>query len=137
MLFRSDLIREIQTLSGEAYAPSPGMVYPTLTMLADMGLIAEQAEQDAPGGARKLFSITEAGMAQLLENRDIVTAALERLASLAKVASRVDATPVRRAMENLKMALRARLQKEGADEQTIFDVAAIIDEAASKVERLK
>ncbi|WP_447514071.1 PadR family transcriptional regulator, partial [Clostridioides difficile] len=36
-----DLIREIEERSGGAYAPSPGVVYPTLTMLDDMGLIEE------------------------------------------------------------------------------------------------
>jgi len=44
---------------------------------------------------------------------------------------------VHRAMHNLKTALRNRLAKEGADEQTMLDVAALIDEAASKIERLK
>ena len=132
-----DLIREIETLSGEGYAPSPGMVYPTLTMLADMELIAEQAEEGAPGGSRKLFAITEQGTAHLRENDAMVSDALDRLATLSRIASRTEATAVRRAMENLKMALRSRLLKEGADEQTIFDIAAIIDEAATKIERLK
>jgi hypothetical protein len=39
-------------------------------------------------------------------------------------------------MHNLGMAVRARLEKEGADAQTMFDVASLIDEAASKIERL-
>ncbi|CCW19702.1 Transcriptional regulator, PadR family [Sphingobium indicum BiD32] len=37
---------------GDVYAPSHGVVYPTLTLLADMGLIAEQPGQ----GSRKLFA---------------------------------------------------------------------------------
>ncbi len=35
-------IREIEERSAGGYAPSPGVVYPSLTMLADMDLIAEQ-----------------------------------------------------------------------------------------------
>jgi DNA-binding PadR family transcriptional regulator len=127
-----DLIRAIQTLSGEAYAPSPGVVYPTLTLLADMDLIAEQ-----PGeGSRKRFAITEAGRAQIAERQAALDLALDRLASLAQKAQRMDGGPVRRAMHNLRFALQNRLEKEGADEQTLLDVAALIDEAAHKIERL-
>ncbi|EQB34025.1 PadR family transcriptional regulator [Sphingobium ummariense] len=127
-----DLIREIEALSGEIYAPSPGVVYPTLTLLADMGLIAEQ-----PGeGSRKLFAITDAGTAHLAEQAEAVTEAMDRLASLASKAERTDGAPVRRAMHNLGLAVRARLEKEGADADTMFDVAALIDEAARRIERL-
>src|ERR1700741_3032027 len=52
-----DLIREIEERTGGAYAPSPGVVYPTLTLLEDMGLIDEEKSE----GARKLFSITKLG----------------------------------------------------------------------------
>jgi DNA-binding PadR family transcriptional regulator len=132
-----DLIREIEALSGEAYAPSPGVVYPTLTLLADMGFIVEQAPDEGGAGGRKLFAVTAAGKAHLLENRDIAMAALERLEALAKTASRTDGAPIRRAMQNLAMAIQSRLEKEGADGDTMFDVASLIDEAAGKIERLK
>lgn len=128
-----DLIREIERLSGGAYAPSPGVVYPTLTLLADMDL---SSEQTGDGGSRKLFAITEAGKAHLAERRDEVEAAFARLEALAQIGERTHGAPIRRAMENLKMALRNRLEKEGADADTMFDVAALIDEAARKIERL-
>ena len=38
-----DLIRAIEEMTGGEYAPSPGVVYPTLTLLQDMGLIEEAA----------------------------------------------------------------------------------------------
>src|SRR4051812_42034610 len=46
-----DLIRAIEDLTHGSYAPSPGVVYPTLTMLQDMGLIQEAAAE----GTRKAF----------------------------------------------------------------------------------
>jgi hypothetical protein len=55
-----DLIKAIEERSGGSYAPSPGVVYPTLTMLQDMGLIEEQAAE----GAKRLFAITDAGQAR-------------------------------------------------------------------------
>jgi DNA-binding PadR family transcriptional regulator len=128
-----DLIREIGTLTGDAYAPSPGMVYPTLTLLADMDLIAEQPGETS----RKLFAITEAGTAYLAENQDVVVEVMERLGALAQKAERTHGAPIRRAMHNLGIAIRSRLEKEGVESGTMFDVAALIDEAASKIERLK
>src|SRR4051812_28811707 len=52
-----DLIRAIEEMTGGAYAPSPGVVSPTLTMLQDMGHIEEQATE----GARKAFAVTAEG----------------------------------------------------------------------------
>lgn len=128
-----DLIRGIEGLSKGAYAPSPGVVYPMLTLLADMELIVEQ-----PGeGARKLFGITAAGATLLDEKRNETLDALGRLDMLAKRAERTDGAPIRRAMDNLKMALHNRLSSDAADADTILNVAALIDEAAGKIERLK
>ena len=45
-----DLIRAIEELTGGEYAPSPGVIYPTLTLLQDMGLI-EEAEGEGPAQA--------------------------------------------------------------------------------------
>ncbi|WP_241241769.1 PadR family transcriptional regulator [Sphingobium algorifonticola] len=128
-----DLIRAIEGLSNGAYAPSPGVVYPMLTLLADMEMIVEQ-----PGeSARKLFGITDAGITLLEEKRNETLDALGRLDMLAKRAERTDGAPIRRAMDNLKMALHNRLSSDAADADTILNVAALIDEAASKIERLK
>lgn len=127
-----ELIRAIEALSGEAYAPSPGVVYPTLTLLSEMDLIAEEPSE----GSRKRFAITDAGRAQIGERKDALDMALERLSHLARKAERVDGGPVRRAMHNLRFAIQQRLEKEGADNQTMFDVAALIDEAVVKIERL-
>lgn len=131
-----ELIRAIEALTAEAYAPSPGVVYPTLTLLAEMDLIVEQPPKDSGSGSRKRFAITDAGTAQIEERRAALELALARLASLAQQAQRVDGGPVRRAMHNLRFAIQQRLEKEGADSQTMFDVAALIDEAVNKIERL-
>ena len=110
------------------------MVYPALTMMTEMNQIAEQPIE----GTRKQFGITDEGQAYIEEHAEKRDRLLARLEGLAKDAgSTSDHAPVRRAMENLKAALRNRLSKEGADEETIFDVAAMIDEAAARIERLK
>ena len=125
-----DLIRAIEELTGGAYAPSPGVVYPTLTMLEDMGHIDEQKSE----GARKAFAITAEGAAHLESNKAEVDAILARLASLAAELEKFDGVTVRRAMLNLRMAIRGRLMQEGADKATMREVTAILDEAAQKIE---
>lgn len=127
-----DLIREIETLSGGAYAPSPGVIYPTMTLLLDMGLSEEQTSD----GPRKLMAITEAGRLHLQEHAAEVSVAMARLQALAEVSEKLEAAPVRRAMHNLKMALHGRLSQDKVERDTLLEVARLIDEAAGKIERL-
>ena len=126
-----DLIRAIEALSRSAYTPSPGVVYPTLTMLKDMGLIGEPETDNL----RKLFSITPQGRAELEANAEVVTALLHRLRAVAQSRERTDAAPVRRAMHNLKSVLFSKLSA-GADRETVLQTVALLDEAAQKIERL-
>ena len=127
-----DLIRQIEELTGGAYAPSPGVIYPTLTLLADMGLI-EAADSD---GAKKLFAITAAGQAELDTNKDVIDVLIARLIEVGEERQRTDSASVRRAMGNLKAVLMNRLGDRDLDEATLHDVVALIDEAAQKIERL-
>lgn len=127
-----DLIREIEARTGGAYAPSPGVVYPTLTLLADMGLIDEMPG----GGARKLFTITEAGQATLAEKAEEVAALFARLAEIGAARARTDAAPVRRAMGNLRAALQDRLSADDVTADIQHAVAALLDEVTQKIERL-
>jgi len=126
-----DLIRAIEERTGGAYAPSPGIVYPTLTMLSEMGLIEEQLAE----GARKQFAITPEGTAHLAEHEAEVTAMLARLDALGAMRERTDAVPIRRALHNLRSVLQSRLG-EGLDKERMHDAAALIDEVAQKIERL-
>ena len=128
-----DLIREIEEQTGGSYAPSPGVVYPTLTMLDEMGMIDEVKEE----GARKRFAITDAGRAHLTEKRAEADALLERLSRMGQEEGRTGAAPIKRAMMSLGMALRDTLGAGCGREDLVHDVAAIIDEAARKIERLE
>jgi DNA-binding PadR family transcriptional regulator len=127
-----DLIREIEERTGGAYAPSPGVVYPTLNMLADQAHIEEQASE----GAKKRYAITAAGKVHLEENAETVARLMGRLAELGTMRERTDQWPVRRAMGNLRLSVRGRLMQGGGD-ATTHEIAALIDEVAQKIERLK
>ncbi len=128
-----DLIREIEELTGGAYAPSPGIVYPTLTLLDEMGLIEEEQAE----GAKKRFAATEAGRAHLAEKQAEVDALIARLTELGAHRSRSDRGPVRRAMGNLGQAIANRVSRGDFSDETLHDIAALIDEVAQKIERLR
>ncbi len=127
-----DLIREIEALSNGVYVPSAGVVYPSLSLLADMGRLT--VREDAEG--RKLFDLTDKGMVALRASDEELQAVLERLSRLGDEREKIDGGPVRRAMHNLKAALRGRLETEDTDRETLLKAAAIIDEAAGRIERL-
>ena len=127
-----ELIRAIEDLTGGAYVPSAGVVYPTLTLLQDMGHIEEAASD----GARKAFAVTAEGSEHLASRKEEVEALFARLAALADTRERTDGGPIRRAMQNLKMVLMNKLERESVKSETIHEVAALIDEAAQKIERL-
>jgi DNA-binding PadR family transcriptional regulator len=127
-----DLIRAIEEMTHGSYAPSPGVVYPTLTMLQDMGLV----EESGSGGARKVFAATPEGRSHLAERAEEVERLMARLSDLGDGRRRAGSGPVGRAVGNLLSALWNRVGRESADEQRMHDIAAILDEAARKIERL-
>lgn len=124
-----ELIREIEERLGGAYTPSPGVIYPTLTLLEDMGHVA-QTETD---GSRKLYAITDEGRAYLEQNQAVLEQALARM-RLAKGRGGAPA-PVLRSMENLKTALRLKLSRDDLSEAEVRAIAEAIDAAALAVER--
>jgi DNA-binding PadR family transcriptional regulator len=128
-----DLIRAIEELTHGSYAPSPGVVYPTLTMLQDMGLIQEAAAD----GPRKAFAITPEGEAHLAERTEEVEALFERLTGAGEGKRRAGGRPIQRAVGNLLSALWHRVTADDTNEERLHEIAAILDEAAQKIERLK
>ncbi len=127
------LIRSFAEKSGNAYSPSPGVLYPSLTLLADMNLVEEVTGE---GSARRSYVLTDAGRAEVEAKRTEIDAAFARLTAMAEQASRTDSAPVRRAMMNLRTAAIQRMSHGEVDAETAFAIAAVLDEAAQKIERL-
>ncbi len=126
-----EIIKAIEERFGGSYTPSPGVIYPTLSWLVDMGYAASEAEE----AGRKNYRITSEGEAFLVANR----AAADELLSRAG-ANRADGgdavpAPVVRAMENLKLAMRLRLKRGSLDKAAAENIASALDAAAQTVER--
>jgi DNA-binding PadR family transcriptional regulator len=129
-----DLIRAVEELTGGEYAPSPGVVYPTLTMLEEMELIAERKSSDS----KKVFEVTEQGRAHLDERSDEVDALFERLEAMRPPERHHGAGPaIGRAVRNLMTALSHRVGRDGFNEDLLHEIAAILDDAAQRIERVK
>ena len=115
-----------------AYSPSPGVIYPTLTLLDELGYVTVSTGD----GAKKLHEITAEGRAFLDANRRAVDALLARMAETSRAHGGGPAPQILRAMENLKLALRLRLSRGPLSEEQINAVAAAIDAAATGVEQI-
>jgi DNA-binding PadR family transcriptional regulator len=129
-----DLIKAMEERSGGHYSPSPGVIYPALALLADEGVIAEQASDDQ----RRKFAITPAGEAALADEAAEATRVMDRLSELGEHAERHRAPSIERAAMNLFTAVGQRIRDGGgvAGEDLPHRIAEILDEAAQRIERL-
>ncbi|MEZ2127828.1 MULTISPECIES: PadR family transcriptional regulator [unclassified Sinorhizobium] len=126
-----ELIKAIEGRMGGSYSPSPGVIYPTLAWLDDMGYALIQTEE----AGRKRYGITAEGEAFLTANRAAVDELVVRASAGGPDGPAPVPAPVVRAMENLKLAMRLRLRRGSIDEHAAERIAAALDQAAWTVER--
>lgn len=127
-----EIIKAIEDRVGGAYSPSPGVIYPTLTMLEETGMVSVSAE-----GGKKLHTVTEQGLAFLQANRSVLDALLARMDEAARTHGDGPAPQIVRAMENLKLALRLRMARGPLTTEQADAVAAALDTAATSVEKVQ
>lgn len=123
-----EIIKSIQERLGGTYAPSPGIVYPMLTMLEEMGWASSVTE-----GTRKLYSITEEGSKALAENKAVVEALFARMDRVRAQYASQRPQQIERAVENLRMALRLKMGSLTTEQ--IHAITDILDEATKQIER--
>ncbi len=126
-----EVIKALGERVGGDYSPSPGVVYPTLTLLEDMGYAGASVDQ----ANRKLYAITPEGQKFLNENKAQVDAIFARLMGESGEGS-AGAGPVIRAMWNLRAAVKLRLHGCQATREQIQAISDALDEAAKKIERM-
>jgi DNA-binding PadR family transcriptional regulator len=125
-----EIIKVLEDKTSGWYSPSPGVVYPTLTYLEEVGYVTAQAQ-----GAKKLYSITDDGRVYLDSNRAFVDAVLKRLAAVGERAGRIretadrDQAPrgsrlVRAAFEDLRDVAVERLRADASAEAKVVEVLA-------------
>ncbi len=125
-----EIIKEISDLVGGDYSPSAGTIYPTLTNLEEMHLISLLDVE------RKQYQVTEEGEAYLKQQQDLLTALLEKLRLRREIHGNDQLIDIHRAMENLKTALRLKLNTADLKLEQIHQIAEKIDQAAVEISRL-
>ena len=126
-----ELIKAIEEKFGGTYSPSPGIIYPTLTLLEELGYARIAAET----GGRKLYSITDEGTAFLAANRPAVDTVMARMAEISQAYGGGPAPEIQRAMRNLETALMIRLGRGPLGVEQVHAVTAILDRVAGEIEQ--
>jgi DNA-binding PadR family transcriptional regulator len=125
-----ELIRALEQRTGGRYAPSPGVLYPTLSHLAEMGYIEAEPGSDE----RKRYRITAAGRDYLDANRALLEAMDQAVRHAEPIGTGEDPR-LRRALRNLQTALDLRLERGPLPDATCDAIAAALDAAAHRIER--
>ena len=127
-----EIIKELEDRFGGAYAPSPGTVYPTLTMLEDLGYARAMPEE----GGRKSYEITEEGRKYLEEHSATVDDIFERIAKFVEGFFDAPMADLKRSFANLGRATFYVATRASNDRERISKISEILKRAASEIERL-
>ncbi|HEX3700140.1 MAG TPA: PadR family transcriptional regulator [Phenylobacterium sp.] len=125
-----ELIKELEERTGGAYRPSAGVIYPTLALLEDEGLVRQAGGEVG----RKLYEPTDEGRTVLDQSKAHVDAIFARIAEVAE-SSESSRPRIARAMANLGMALQHRLSRRPITAQEIDRIVNILDDTASAIEK--
>jgi DNA-binding PadR family transcriptional regulator len=123
-----ELIKALEERSGGFYSPSPGMIYPALQYLEEVGFASVTAD-----GAKKLYSITSEGREYLDKHREIAEAILDQMSHVSERVTRIreffgdedesrESRDVRQARRELKQALREKRAATGEEASRIAEI---------------
>jgi len=123
-----EIIKAIEERLSGGYAPSPGVVYPTLTLLEEEGYATSSAE-----GSKKLYTVTELGQEHLKTNQAILKAIFGRMQQAGEVFGRGRSPQIMRAFMNLKFAMKMRASQGDLTPEQTRKIAEAIDAAARAI----
>ena len=128
-----ELIKSIEERLSGGYAPSPGVVYPTLTLLEERGFA--QVVEPSEGG-RKTYAITDAGRKELADNAARLREITERMEHTGRAFGRGRSPQIMRAFRNLGEAVRLRMFRGDLTPEQIAKIAEAIDTAARSIDNV-
>ena len=125
-----ELIKDIEERVGGAYSPSPGIVYPNLTLLEELGYVSVEAAS----GGKKLYRIAADGEAALEEHKAGIDAIFARMDEVQARFER-PSPHIGRAMGNLAAAIGVRMRSGPVSGEQLDTIVSAIDIAARAVEK--
>ena len=124
-----EVIQHIEQRAGGSYRPSPGVIYPTLQMLEELG----QARVVDQGG-RKAYEITDAGRRELEANAGAVEDFYERFSEEPWEVHAEDFAEVMRRVAGLVKAFKRGAQRGRITPEALRAIRSALDEALSRIE---
>ncbi len=125
-----EIMKAIEERLAGGYSPSPGVVYPTLTLLEEEGLAVVTATE----GNKKLYEATEQGKEYLKAHRVEVKAIFGRIEEAGHHFGRGRSPQIERAVMNLRYALRMRLERGNLTPEQVSKIAEAVDAAARAID---
>jgi len=125
------LIKTMEQRLAGGYTPSPGVIYPTLTMLEEEGLASSQTENN-----KKIYSLTREGTEFLESNKERIGELFERLEETGRGFERGRSPEIMKAFMNLRSAVMARVSRESTKPEQIRKITEAINAAAKAIDEL-
>ncbi|AJJ64957.1 PadR family transcriptional regulator [Yersinia aldovae] len=126
-----ELIKAIEEASSGLYVPSPGVIYPTLTLLEEQDFVAPVAT----GNGRKSYQITDAGKAELHQNQEIVDIIFSRLAQINRRPEGNMAEGISDAMHRLRHILRSNMMRLDVTPEQVVRINTALVSAVETIEK--
>ncbi|HVF39885.1 MAG TPA: PadR family transcriptional regulator, partial [Gemmatimonadaceae bacterium] len=124
-----EIIKEIEDRFGGMYSPSPGTVYPTLTLLEDLGYARARPEE----GGKKIYEITDEGRAHLAENQPLIDDIFSRIAEFAQNIFGEPMMDVNRGLKNVAQAIYGS-KSSGRSAEQLRKIKEILEKAAGEID---
>lgn len=127
-----DIIKAIEEKSSGLYQPSPGTVYPTLTLLEEMGFARATPDE----GGKRVYEITDAGRAHLAEHRGTVDDIFSRIARTGAGLTSDAMSELHRAFRHVARATYSHGTQRLDDHDFLRGVAKVLEDAAAAIDTL-
>jgi DNA-binding PadR family transcriptional regulator len=127
-----DVIKELESRFGGSYAPSPGTVYPTLTMLEDLGYARVVPEE----GGKKIYEITDEGRQHLAEHSGTVNDIFERIARFVEGFTDMPMTELNQQFQRLARATYKTATSHIHEKEIVEKIRDVLRAAADEVEAM-
>jgi DNA-binding PadR family transcriptional regulator len=129
-----EIIKEIEQRVGGGYSPSPGVIYPLLSMLEDLGHVVV-----TPDGNKKLHEITPEGRSFLDENRGFVEAITTRMSDGGRHGGHGHhgQGSIRSSLHELKVVVVERVRGEMLADEQLKQIQTILERAITDIRNLR
>lgn len=127
-----ELIKAIEEKSSGLYVPSPGVIYPTLTLLEEQDFLQPLVSDKG----RKSYQLTQTGQAELAAHQAVVDAIFARLARHEKHRSRGGnlAEGIEEGLHSLRSVLRSHFMRDDLSAEQIASINSTLLQAVANIE---